>query len=143
MRTFGNTSMKTPVLTLLALVALTGVAGCETQPRYGEVRVHDRDLDVRVVFTDHDRRVLRDYYRIDYRALPPGLAKKGKMPPGHAMRMRQPLPPEASWHYLPGNVERQLSRLPDGYVRVVVGSSIAIMNVRTRVIFDVIDNVHD
>lgn len=143
MRTFGNPSMKTPALTLLALVALAGVAGCESQPRYGEVRVHDRDLDMRVVFTDHDRRVLHDYYRVDYRALPPGLAKKGKVPPGHAMRVRQPLPPDAYWHYLPQNVERQLSRLPDGYVRVIVGPSIAIMNVRTRVIFDVIENVHD
>lgn len=135
--------MKIPVLTLLALVALAGVAGCETQPRYGEVREHDRDRDVRVVFTDHDRRVLRDYYRGDYRALPPGLAKKGKVPPGHAMRERQPLPPDANWQRLPRNVEQELSRLPDGYVHVIVGSSIAIMNTRTRVIFDVIENVHD
>jgi hypothetical protein len=130
---------------LLAMAALGGLAGCETPPYYGDVRAHDRDVDVRVVFSDHDRHILRDYYRVDYRALPPGLAKKGKVPPGHAYRLqaRHPLPPDAAWHYLPGNVERQLSRLPDGYVRIIVGASVAIMNVRTRIIFDVIDDIHD
>lgn len=130
---------------LLAIAALGGLAGCEIQPYHGDVRVHDRNMDVRVVFTDHDQRVIRDYYRVDYRALPPGLAKKGKVPPGHAKHFRahEPLPRDIEWHYLPGNVERQLSRLPDGYVRVVVGASVAIMNVHTRVIFDVIDDIHD
>ncbi len=130
---------------LLAVAALGGLAGCETYPYHGDVRVHDRDVDVRVVFTDSDRRIIHDYYRVDYRGLPPGLAKKGKLPPGHAKRFRahQPLPPDVEWRHLPGNVERQLSRLPDGYVRIVVGASVAIMNVRTRILFDIIDDIDD
>lgn len=44
------------------------------------------------------------------------------------------------WRYLPANVERQLSRLPDGYVHIVVGASVAIINVCTRILFDVIDD---
>ncbi len=120
----------------LAAGLLAGLAGCETYPHHG---------DVRVVFTDSDRRIIHDYYRVDYRALPPGLARKGKLPPGHAKRFRthQPLPPDVEWRHLPGNVERQLSRLPDGYVRIVVGASVAIMNVRTRILFDVIDDIDD
>jgi len=128
-----------------AAAALVGLAGCETQAVRGDVRIHDRDLDLRVVFTDGDRRILRDYYRVDYRALPPGLAKQGKVPPGHAYRVqvRQPLPPDVGWGYLPYNLERQLSRLPDGYVRVIVGANVAIMNVRTRIVVDLVENIHD
>lgn len=130
---------------LFAITALAGLAGCQPYPYHGDVRVHDRDTDVRVVFTDADRRLIRDYYRVDYRSLPPGLAKKGKVPPGHAYRLRrnQPLPPDAGWQYLPYNVERRLSRLPDGYVRVIVGADVAIMNVRTRIIVDLIEDIHD
>lgn len=137
--------MKSQLLVLLAVASLAGLTGCETQPVYGEIRAHDRDFGVRVVFTDSDRQVLRDYYRVDYRSLPPGLAKQGKVPPGHAYRarVRQPVPPEIGWSYLPYNLERQLSRLPDGYVRVMIGADVAIMDVRTRVVFDVIENIHD
>ncbi|MEW6253421.1 MAG: hypothetical protein AB1482_06210 [Pseudomonadota bacterium] len=129
----------------LAGAALAGMAGCETAAVRGDVRVHDRDLDVRVVFTDSDRRILREYYRVDYRALPPGLAKQGKLPPGHAyrLRVRQPIPPEVRWSPLPLDLDRQLSRLPDGYVRIVVGGSVAIMHVHTRVIVDLIEDLDD
>ena len=137
--------MKTRLSAFVMVAALAGLAGCETSPYYGDVRVGDRDTHVRVVFSDSDRRILRDYYRVDYRALPPGLAKQGKLPPGHAKRYRvnQPLPPEADWRYLPYNVERQLSRLPEDYVRVIVGADVAIMNVRTRIIVDLIEDIHD
>jgi hypothetical protein len=138
--------MKIQLTVLLAVAAVAaGLTGCETYPYQGEVRVHDRATEVRVVFTDSDRTIIRDYYRVDYRSLPPGLAKKGKLPPGHAHRVRinQPLPPDAAWYYLPYNVERHLSRLPDDYVRVTIGGDVAIMNVRTRIIVDLIEDIHD
>lgn len=138
--------MKTRLTVLLTVAAAAGgLTACESYPYRGEVRVHDRDTDVRVVFTDNDRRVIREYYRVDYRSLPPGLAKKGKIPPGHAYRFRvnQPLPPDAAWYYLPHNVERQLSRLPNDYVRITFGGDVAIMNVRTRIIVDLIEDIHD
>lgn len=138
--------MKFRLTVLLTVAAVAGgLTGCETYPYRGEVRVHDRDAAVRVVFTDSDRRIIRDYYRVDYRSLPPGLAKKGKAPPGHAHRFRvnQPLPPDAGWYYLPYNVERQLSRLPHDYVRITFGGDVAIMNVRTRIIVDLIEDIHD
>ena len=130
---------------LLLLVAVSGLTGCETHPTYGDVRVHGRDYDVRVVFSDHDRVLIRDYYRGYYRGLPPGLAKKGKVPPGHAMKLyrNQPVPPGLEWRHLPDDLERRLSRLPDGYVRVIVGADVGIMNVRTRVIMDLIEDLDD
>jgi hypothetical protein len=137
--------MKTRLRAFLAVAALTGLAGCETYPYFGDVRVHDRDYDVRVVFSDRDRAIIRDYYRRDYRGLPPGLAKKGKIPPGHAFKLQrqQAIPPGVTWEYLPVDVERRLSRLPDGYVRVVIGADVAILQTRTRVVLDVIEDLRD
>lgn len=133
----------TPLMIALATVA--GMAGCEVHPRYGDVQVHGRDYDVRVVFSDHDRGLIRDYYRSYYRGLPPGLAKKGKVPPGHAMKLyrNQPVPPGLEWRQLPDDLERRLSRLPEDYVRVTVGADVGIMNVRTRVIMDLIEDLGD
>jgi hypothetical protein len=137
--------MKKTLPFAVLLAALAGMSGCEVQPTYGDVRVHGRDYDVRVVFSDQDRTLIHDYYRVNYRSLPPGLAKQGKVPPGHAMKLsrNQPVPPGLDWRYLPENLERRLSRLPDGYVRVIIGADVGIMNVRTRVIMDLIEDLDD
>jgi len=128
---------------LLAATAVT-LAGCELPPRYGEIGIHDRNYDVRVVFSDHDRVLIRDYYGPP-RGLPPGLAKKGKVPPGHAWRMQRhaPVPADVAWRPLPADLDRRLSRLPEGYVRVVVGADIGIMNTRTRVVVDLLEDIAD
>ena len=137
--------MKKTLPLMVLLAGLAGMSGCETYPTYGDVRVHSRDYDVRVVFTDQDRTLIRDYYRVNYRSLPPGLAKQGKVPPGHAKRLArgQPIPPGLESRYLPENLERRLSRLPDDYVRVMIGADVGIMNVRTRVIMDLIEDLDD
>lgn len=131
--------MKTRLAALVFTAALAGLAGC--QPHHGEVRVHDRDYDVRVVFSDHDRAAIRDYYR--RHALPPGLAKKGKIPPGHAFKLHrhQPVPPGWDREALPPELERRLSRLPAGYARVIVGAEVAILHTRTHVVVDVIEDL--
>ena len=132
--------------TILLVVAVSGaMTGCSSQSTYGDVRAQGRDYDLRLVFSDRDRMLIHDYYRGNYRGLPPGLAKQGKVPPGHAMKLyrNQPLPPGLEWRYLPDDLERRLSRLPDGYVHVIVGADVAIMNTRTRVIMDVIDDLGD
>ena len=131
-----------PVLFVTAALA-GGLAGCH--PYYGDVRVHDRDYEVRVAFSDRDRVLIRDYYRDYYRGLPPGLAKKGKVPPGHAYKMQRQhgVPPDVRWEYLPANLERRLSRLPEGYARIVVGADVAIMNTRTRIVVDLLENLDD
>jgi len=66
---------------LLTVAALSGLAGCETPTLLWRCPGHDRDYDLRVVFSDSDRRIIRDYYREDYRRLPPGLAKKERSRP--------------------------------------------------------------
>lgn len=137
--------MKNRLHVLVMMAALAGLAGCETPPYYGDVRVHDRDYDVRVVFSDRDRTIIRDYYRGHVRGLPPGLAKQGKVPPGHAFRLERhrPLPAGVTWAHPPADLERRLSRLPDGYVHIVIGARLAILHTRTRVVLDVIDDLDD
>lgn len=118
--------------------------GCESHPpRHGEVVVRDGDMSVRIVFTDRDRMLIRDWYEERRRSLPPGLAKKGMVPPGHAKRLspRDTLPPGLAWRELPPELERRLTRLPDGYVRVIVGKDIVLMDRRTRVILDILHDI--
>lgn len=135
--------MKTRTFALsLVFAALSSLSACHPRPPHGDVRVQDRH-EVRVVFTDRDRAILRDYYGRDYQPLPPGLAKKGKVPPGHAFRMRrnERLPTSVAWQHLPREVERRLTPLPKGYVRIGVGADVAIMNAQTRVVVDLIEGL--
>jgi hypothetical protein len=133
------------LVVLLATAMVPALVGCETSPRYGEVAVHDRAYSVRVVFTDHDRRLINDYYEPRHRHLPPGQAKKGQLPPGHAWRVRQnqPIHEDAYWRYLPHELDQRLTRLPPEHVRVIIGTDVAIMNVHTRVVADVLEDVTD
>lgn len=131
---------------LLSVAAFSiALIGCETYPRYGEVGIHDRGYDVRVVFSDRDRAVIREYYAPPPRGLPPGLAKKGKVPPGHAMKMHRgaPVPDGFGWRPFPRELEDRLSRLPDGYVRIVIGADVGIMEVRTRIVLDLMEDIAD
>lgn len=133
-------------LFILSLSALmTTLAGCETYPHHGEVRVHERDYDVRVVFSNRDRALIRDYYAPHSRGLPPGLAKKGKVPPGHAKKLYRgsPIPHDYPWKAIPRDLEDRLDRLPEGYVRVIVGADIGIMKVRTRIVVDLLEDIAD
>lgn len=138
--------MGKPKILPWVLVAFAAVlTGCEITPRYGEVGVHGRDYDVRVVFSDRDRVLIRDYYAAQYRGLPPGLAKQGKVPPGHARKMQRgvPVPEGQAWRHLPRDLEDRLSRLPEGYVRIIIGADIGILEVRTRVVLDLLEDVAD
>lgn len=140
------------LLSLSALLAL--LAGCETPPRhndappqrYREAPARQDYADVRVAFSQRDIASIRDYYRPSHpHGYPPGLAKKGKVPPGQAMRLQRgaQMPREFRWSPLPRDLEGQLTSLPDGYVRIIVGADIGIMNLRTRVVVDMLEGVTD
>lgn len=149
--------MRTKTVTsLFALIFVMGLgSGCVTYTGIdsGSIEIHQDDVHLRVAFNDRDREYIDDYYR-HYRKkhrkrhgkhMPPGLAKKGKMPPGHQKHIEKhgTLPPGLARYYLPVDLEEKLTALPPGYVRVRVGGDIVIMDENTQVAVDVIFGVDE
>ncbi len=107
-------------------------------------RHHDRDEDDDDERDDHDRRHGDDYhavYRItdhdraylqrclvsNYR-LPPGLAKQGKIPPGHAKKMQQ----AGYGEPIPGACTAELSPIPRGWERVIIDAQVVLFDPSRR-----------
>jgi hypothetical protein len=122
--------------------------GCATFPQInsGIFEVETDDVQVKIAFTDNDRRFIHNYYRnnkIKRKGLPPGLAKKGKLPPGLQKQLKKKgtLPRGLAKRSLPHDLQERLSPLPRGYVRLKVGSDIILMNGKTEVIVDIIHDI--
>lgn len=129
-------------VSLVVVFFVVLVGGCATYTSTsGRVVVQDGNNRVEVVFSDRDRRLIRDYYH--RHRLPPGLAKRSSLPPGlqKQVQRRGQLPPGLRGERLPDELEVKLSPLPEGYVRLQVGVDVVLMNTRTRVIVDVIKDI--
>lgn len=165
--------MSRPLYHLLRLAAVTGLGlvltACASTGQYPSdsssrypaghyPRSHDADRDVtvsggvevetehgrvRLYFTNDDRSRIHQYYRHRHRHLPPGLAKRERLPPGleRQLRERGRLPPGLQGHPLPYQLERNLSRLPDGYARMQVGAHVILIEEDTRLILDVVRDI--
>lgn len=127
---------------LMCFIAATVLSGCGPYYEHGKLKKKDdhRDKHVIVIFTDDDRRIIHDYYR---KNLPPGLAKKDKLPPGLQKQLEKKgsLPPGLEKRTLPAALETRLSPLPAGYVRLKVDDDIVLLNEITQVIVDIIYHV--
>jgi hypothetical protein len=97
------------------------------------------------VFSQEEITLVRSYFHDNRNGLPPGLAKREKLPPGLERQLRQngTLPPglQKKVHPLPLELERQMRRLPTGYRRVVIAGNVIMMNEKTAVIYDIVRNV--
>jgi len=105
-------------------------------------RDHDDDDDRRGYgFGDHDRDEIRGWYAAHYRDLPPGLAKKDRLPPGLEKQLviRGTLPPglEKREYAVPVDLERQLPPPPPDCDRVVIGGHIVLRNRNTNIVLDI------
>jgi hypothetical protein len=93
-------------------------------------RDNDRQGDDRgfhnVRFTDHDRVYLSRCLVSNYQ-LPPGLAKKGKIPPGHAKKMQQ-----AGYTAIPYACTGELSPIPSGWERVIEDTRVILLDTARR-----------
>ncbi len=119
------------------------ISGCQSRPvvRSGHIDIEGGDVRVRIAFSDHDRRVIHQYYGSKKcKKMPPGLAKKRCLPPGLQRHVRKygKLPPGLEGRRLPQALERRLSPLPRGYIRIIVGTEIVLLDSATRVIVDTI-----
>ena len=133
------------------LAAFTLVAcGEYTRPVSGGVSVQGSHGQIIVYFTDNDRYLISQFYtnkklrhKKEAKHMPPGLAKKQKLTPGHEKQLKRKgrLPPGLEKRKLHYNLERSLSRLPDGFVRFTVGTDVVLFDENTHVIVDIIYDI--
>jgi|SRR5581483_6560949 len=109
---------------------------------YGHEKHGDRDDDDRGhgYYRGHDRE-LREWYRVHYSSLPPGLAKRDELPPGleRQLAVRGTLPPGLRKKLYPCPVEvvRYLPPPPPGYAHMAIGGHIVLVNRSTFFVLDV------
>ncbi len=75
------------------------------------------------------------------KGLPPGLAKKDKLPPGLAKQLQKDgvLPPGLAKRNLPSDLERRLRPIPEDYERrVIEGAAIVLVHKATGKIIDTV-----
>ena len=104
-----------------------------------EDRREDR-RDERRYYRDRDRD-LHEWYRAHYNNLPPGLAKRDRLPPGleRQIVVRGTLPPglRREMHPCPREVVAYLPPPPAGYMHTIIGGHIVLVNRRTFFVLDV------
>jgi Ni/Co efflux regulator RcnB len=77
------------------------------------------------------------------KGLPPGLAKRKKLPPGLARQLERNgrLPPGLRKKSLPGHVEAELPPAKKGTERVIVGKDVVLIDKQSEMILDIIRDV--
>jgi Ni/Co efflux regulator RcnB len=137
---------------LLAGILLLSLAGraAYCQPGHGNGNghnKHDRDDDDddrgkgHYRYSDHDRDEMRGWYRHHDNDLPPGLAKRDRLPPGleRQLIVRGTLPPglRKKVEPCPEDLERRLPPPPRDCRHVVISGHIVLLNTRNFLIVDV------
>jgi Ni/Co efflux regulator RcnB len=108
--------------------------------KHVEEKRHEERAEDRHYYREHDRE-LHEWYRAHYSNLPPGLAKRDRLPPGleRQLVVRGTLPPglQKKMTPCPAEVERYLPPPPVGYVHTVIGGNIVLVNRKTFFVLDV------
>ena len=105
------------------------------------------DKDRPAHFLPEERKIIYEYYHrgSPSKGLPPGLAKKGKLPPGLQKHLDKngKLPPglQKRLEPLPRDLEGRLPRLPEYWERVILQEHVVLIDRRTQRILDIIENV--
>lgn len=90
------------------------------------------------VFSDRSRRVIGDYLRNNRGNLPPGLAKRDRLPPGLERQLQRngTLPPGLQKRVapFPQELDRQLPVLPSGMSRVFLGNRAILLDRAQRIL---------
>lgn len=90
------------------------------------------------VFSDRDRDIIRSCFTDDREGLPPGLAKRDRLPPGLERHLQKngTLPPglQKKVQPLPSRCDTRLPRLPRDIARVVLGDWVILRDRRSRIL---------
>ena len=92
-------------------------------------------------YDDRDHQVMHGWYEGHRGNLPPGLAKRDRLPPGleHQLELRGTLPPglRGRIYAVPVDLERELPPPPPNCEHVFIGGHVVLLNRRTFVVVDV------
>ena len=113
---------------------------------------HDKGSGVAVtidfrVFGESQEATIRAWFsnKKNLEGLPPGLAKRERLPAGleRQLKKNESLPPglEKRLHSFPLELERLLSELPTGVVRVVIGVDIIFLDKTSNKILDIVREI--
>jgi hypothetical protein len=96
------------------------------------------------VFTVEERTKIAGWFKTNCSRLPPGLAKRDRLPPGleKQLRERGKLPPglQKKIQPLPPKLEKELEILPTSCKRAVIARNVVLMNEKTAGIYDIVRN---
>jgi hypothetical protein len=94
-------------------------------------------------YKERDRESARGWYEEHQNNLPPGLAKKDRLPSGLEKQLvhRGTIPPglQKRLQPVPADLERRLPPPPPECAHVLVGGHIVLFNQRTNVVVDLVD----
>jgi hypothetical protein len=110
----------------------------------GHGKGHDKhgDDDDQGYYKGHDREAARGWYDEHESHLPPGLAKKDRLPPGLERQLvrRGTLPPglQKRLQPCPEDLERRLPPPPPECAHVLIGGHVVLLNQRTNIVVDIV-----
>src|SRR5262249_9142376 len=92
-------------------------------------------------YGERDQEELRGWYDVHQSNLPPGLAKKDRLPPGLEKQLvrKGTLPPglQKKVQPIPVELERQLPPPPPDCANVLIGGHLVLLNRRTSLVMDI------
>jgi hypothetical protein len=103
----------------------------------------DDDSSEHVVVSSYDRDSIHEWYHAHENGLPPGLAKRDRLPPGleKQLRERGTLPPglQKKIQPMPVDLERRLPPPPEGCGcrHVIIGGHLVLLNIKTNYVYSV------
>jgi hypothetical protein len=101
---------------------------------------HDRDDHGGYHYYNHEQ-IIHGWYAERHGNLPPGLAKKDRLPPGLEKQLVRNghLPPglEKRYYAVPVELERRLPPAPPDCAHVFISGHLVLLNQRTNVIVDI------
>lgn len=106
-----------------------------------------RHSSITLVFSDQERRTVRDYYGHQSRKgrCPPGLAKKnnGCLPPGQAKKWHKgrPIAKDTRYYELPNELRIRLPVPPINHEYVRIAGDILLITVGTGIVVDAIEDI--
>lgn len=112
--------------------------GKSGESKSGAVKSYDDDDPEAYSFSARDRRMIRNCFQDNASGLPPGLAKREKLPPGLQRQLAKngTLPPglQKKVQSLPEVCENDLARLPRDLERVVFSRRVMIINAAYKIL---------